>query len=79
MRHKQLIIIVLVFILAAFKPIRAQSKLDSAIIGTDTSQNLANIMLSKEESPTRKEKWEAALIIAGISIIMVILFNARSK
>jgi len=79
MRHKQLIIIVLVFILAAFKPIRAQSKLDSAIIGTDTSQNLANIMLSKEVSPTRKEKWESALIIAGISIIMVILFNARSK
>jgi len=79
MRYKQLTIIVLVFILAAFKPIRAQSKLDSAIIGTDTSQNLANIMLSKEAQPTKKEKWEAALIIAGISIIMVILFNARSK
>ena len=79
MRYKQLIIIVLVFILAAFKPIKAQSKLDSAIIGTDSSQNLANIMLSKEAQPTKKEKWEAALIIAGISIIMVILFNTRSK
>lgn len=79
MRYKQLIIIILVFILAAFKPIRAQSKSDSVIIGTDTSQNMANIMLSKEESPSKKEKWEAALIIAGISIIMVILFNARSK
>jgi predicted benzoate:H+ symporter BenE len=79
MRYKQLTIIVLAFIMVAFKPIRAQSKLDSAIIGTDTSQNLANIMLSKEAQPTKKEKWEAALIIAGISIIMVILFNARSK
>lgn len=79
MRYKLLIIILLGFIIGITKPTRAQTKSDSLIIGTDTSKNNPSIMLSTDSQPTKKEKWESALIIAGISLIMVILFNARSK
>ena len=79
MRYKLLIIILLGCIIGITKPTRAQTKSDSLIIGTDTSKNNSSIMLSTDSQPTKKEKWESALIIAGISLIMVILFNARSK
>ena len=79
MRYKLLIIILLGCLFGLPKPTRAQTKTDSLIIGTDTSKNSPSIMLSTETQPTKKEKWESALIIAGISLIMVILFNARSK
>ena len=79
MRYKLLIIILLGCIIGITKPTRAQTKSDSLIIGTDTSKNNPSIMLSTDSQPTKKEKWESAFIIAGISLIMVILFNARSK
>jgi hypothetical protein len=79
MRCKLLIIILLGCFIGFTKPTRAQTKSDSLIIGTDTSKNNPSIMLSTDSQPTKKEKWESALIIAGISLIMVILFNARSK
>ena len=79
MRYKTLIIILLSCFFGIVKPTRAQTKSDSVIIGTDTSKNNPSIMLSTDSQPTKKEKWESALIIAGISLIMVILFNARSK
>lgn len=79
MRYKTLIIILLSCIFGITKPTRAQIKSDSVIIGTDTSKNNPSIMLSTDSQPTKKEQWESALIIAGISLIMVILFNARSK
>ncbi len=79
MRYKLLIIILLGCFIGITKPTRAQTKSDSLIIGTDTSKNNPSIMLSTDSQPTKKEKWESALIIAAISLIMVILFNARSK
>ena len=79
MRYKTLIIILLSCFFGITKPTRAQTKSDSVITGTDTSKNNPSIMLSTDSQPTKKEKWESVLIIAGISLIMVILFNARSK
>jgi len=79
MRYKLLIIRLLTFILSTFNPLRAQIKTDSVIISTDTAQKNQSIMLSTEPTYSRKEKWESAFIIAGISLIMIILFNARSK
>jgi hypothetical protein len=79
MRIKLLIICYLSGILLIAKPTTAQPKSDSLVIGSDSLSKSNLIMLNKNEATERKEKWQAAFLIAGISLLVVILFSVRSR